>query len=124
MSGPTYYAVVNDLIGGYDVSIHNKTVGNHGEDEWTIGSFMSQEGAEEVAHALNAVQAIADAWNEAGSSFPSSLSDPPARGRENLRIYWPKLAAVIEDVLTKEHGEDYCDDKDCCDKFDEENNDG
>lgn len=61
MPGPTYYAVVNDLIGGYDVSIHNKTVGNHGEDEWTIGSFMSQEGAEEVAHALNAVQAIADA---------------------------------------------------------------
>jgi hypothetical protein len=62
----TYYAVVNDLIGGYDVSLFNKTTGNHDhmKDEWTIGSFMSQEGAEKIAKALNSVEAIADASDE------------------------------------------------------------
>ncbi len=55
-TGP-YYAVVNDLIGGYDVSIFNKPVSQHDTrpegGEWTIGSFLSQEWAERIAAALN-----------------------------------------------------------------------
>ncbi len=53
----TYYAVVNDLIGGYDVSIFDKPVSEHDTrpegGEWTIGSFISQEWAERIAVALN-----------------------------------------------------------------------
>ena len=69
---PTYYAVVNDLIGGYDVSTFNKTVGDHGPQEWTLGSFFSKETAELVANTLNAVQAIADAW-KAYKNTPMSV---------------------------------------------------
>lgn len=50
-----YYAVPNDLIGGWDVSLHNKPVGEHDtrNGESTVGSFMSQRDAEMVAFALN-----------------------------------------------------------------------
>jgi len=55
-----YYAVVNNLIGGYDVSTHNKTVSDHGEDEWTYGSFVSEAIAKQVADALNVVASLVD----------------------------------------------------------------
>lgn len=50
-----FYPVVNDLIGGWDVSIHNKTVGDHRwqDGEVTMGTFMSKEDADLVANALN-----------------------------------------------------------------------
>lgn len=52
---PMYYAVVNDLIGGYDVSQYNKPVGDHNHElgEYSIGTFLTQEWAERVANALN-----------------------------------------------------------------------
>ena len=54
--GP-FYAVVNDLIGGYDVSIFNKPVSQHDTrlsgGEWTIGSFISEGWAKRIAKALN-----------------------------------------------------------------------
>jgi hypothetical protein len=49
----TYYAVINDVIGGYDVSEYDKPVSEHGTDEHTVGSFMDEPGAVRVAEALN-----------------------------------------------------------------------
>ncbi len=55
MSEVVYYAVLNDLIGGYDVSTHNKNVGDHDHDngEYTEAWGMTKEFAERVARALN-----------------------------------------------------------------------
>ena len=58
MNDPKFYAVVNDLIGGYDISLWNKPVSEHHitHGEYTIGSFISEEWAEKIAHALNALE--------------------------------------------------------------------
>ena len=49
-----FFAVVNDLIGGYDVSMWNKPVSMHAVGEPTVGTFLDKEWAEQVARALNA----------------------------------------------------------------------
>ena len=49
-----FFAVVNDLIGGYDISMWNKPVSMHAVDEPTVGTFLDKEWAEQVARALNA----------------------------------------------------------------------
>ncbi len=90
-----YYAVVNDLIGGYDVSTYNKTVGDHGEDEWTFGSFMSREDAVQVAHALNAVDAILNQWDNP-SPILALGSEQTISQRDVLKQNWPELAAAIK----------------------------
>ena len=59
-----FYAVVNDLIGGWDVSMWDKPVSEHvtsegGPRAWenqTIGSFMDKPTAEAVARSLNLMQ--------------------------------------------------------------------
>ncbi len=57
-----FHAVVNDLIGGYDVSMWDKPVSEHvlGENgpvaERTIGSFMDEATATAVARSLNLMQ--------------------------------------------------------------------
>ena len=59
-----FYAVVNDLIGGWDVSMHDKPVSEHvtsegGPRAWedtTIGSFMDKGTATAVARSLNLMQ--------------------------------------------------------------------
>jgi hypothetical protein len=60
-----FYAVVNDLIGGWDVSMNDKPVSEHVETtdigrlgwrERTIGSFMDEETAKAVARSLNLMQ--------------------------------------------------------------------
>ncbi len=58
-----FHAVVNDLIGGWDVSMHDKPVSEHidvenggGWRERTIGSFMSANTAQAVARSLNLMQ--------------------------------------------------------------------
>jgi hypothetical protein len=63
-----FYAVVNDLIGGWDVSMYDKPVSEHVrskiEDgfeyhEWaerTIGSFMDEDTAKAIARSLNLMQ--------------------------------------------------------------------
>ncbi len=56
----TYYAVMNDLIGGYDVSLYDKPVGDHDNDEYTIGSFMNHEDAQRIADALNMMETWGD----------------------------------------------------------------
>ena len=48
------------------------------------------------------LQAIVDAWNAAGQTFPTLSQDPPARGRETIRIFWPELASAIEDAPTED----------------------
>lgn len=81
------FAVVNDLIGGWDVSEYDKTVGDHGEGEWTIGTFISEEWAKKIARSLTIVAAYDKAprayhqyshlWvdNDDGTSETVSLSD-------------------------------------------------
>ncbi len=95
---PTYYAVVNDLIGGYDVSTFNKPVGYYGPQEWTLGSFFSKETAELVANTLNAVQAIADAWNE----YTDVIKDEQLGTMEWLSVValLDALAEVTDDWVT------------------------
>ncbi len=101
-----YYAVVNDLIGGYDVSTYNKTVGDHGEDEWTFGSFMSQEDAVQVAHALNAVDSIIRAWNNPTPIPALGLFAPTITRRDILKRNWPELAAAIKAAAIRERTDD------------------
>ncbi len=50
-----FYAVPNDLIGGWDVSAWDKPVSEHvwENDEFTVGSYLSKLWAERVARALN-----------------------------------------------------------------------
>ena len=66
----TFYPVVNDLIGGYDVSEWDKPVSQHDTrpegGEYTIGTFMTEEWATRVAVALNAFEVIADRLNSRG----------------------------------------------------------
>ncbi len=57
-----FYAVENDLIGGWDVSMYDKPVSEHefGEGgpavERTIGTFMDKASAVAVARSLNLMQ--------------------------------------------------------------------
>ena len=55
-----FHAVVNDLIGGWDVSMYDKPVSEHvNQGRWaehTIGSFMSEDTAVAVARSLNLLQ--------------------------------------------------------------------
>ncbi len=48
-----YYVVVNDLVGGYDISEYDKPVSEHGEDEATIAWGLTEEWAKKIVSLLN-----------------------------------------------------------------------
>jgi len=57
-----FYAIENDLIGGWDVSEHDKPASQHdlAAGERTIGSFLTFEWATIVAEALSDLDYIPD----------------------------------------------------------------
>ncbi len=55
-----YYAVVNDVIGGWDVSEYDKPVSEHGFDEPTIAWGMTKRWAYRVAEGLQ----MLDDWED------------------------------------------------------------
>ena len=86
-SAPHYYPVVNDLIGGYDVSEWDKPVSEHDTrpegGEYTIGTFMTEEWATRVADALNHIEEGETIWiceypefNDPACQFGISDPDP------------------------------------------------
>jgi len=62
MTSRKFYAVQNDLIGGWDVSEHNKRASQHdiAAGERTIGSFLTLPWATLVAEALSDLDSIPD----------------------------------------------------------------
>ena len=53
MSKPRLYVVVNDLIGGYDLSPYNKPASQHGPDEYPVAWGLSEEWATLLVYAWN-----------------------------------------------------------------------
>lgn len=61
-----WHVVENDEIGGFDVSIHDKPMSQHGRDESSIAWGLSEENAESIAEAMNVKDWV-------GKEFPAVL---------------------------------------------------
>ena len=54
-----YYVVVNDEIGGWDVSTYDKPASAHDRDEHEVAWGLTHDNAEMIVQALNAMPAHA-----------------------------------------------------------------
>lgn len=91
-----FYAVVNDLVGGWAVSEHNKPLSQHNTPagEHDIADFMSKTWAVRIADLLNASEQLREAIENAGPEPRFHRSMMHRHKKE-----WPTLWKAIRKIV-------------------------